>query len=353
MKEQTVKLLICIASLALLVALVMLPNRQTASAPLLPEETAPPPTIVVDRTGITVGICLPDQTDDWAETAFLLKTALEEKGYAVEFAYGTGTAQGQAEAIDTLIHKGVNCLVVAPIDSAALPMEDPGIPVLSYGSLLMDTEALDGHICYDYFSMGADIAHRIEDALVLPTAADESRSYTVELFMGAARDYNALLLHQGLRSVLDGYLDAGVLECRSGRLEFEDCAIAGWSAGGAAAACATRLEKYYKDEAPNICISASDSIASGVITALDNAGVTQDHWPLVTGNGNTQEGLDNQAAGKQFLTVSTDAADPASACAAMVDLVLFGLQPPFPTEELHNHVRAVPTALCDFELIYG
>ena len=356
MKEQTVKLLICLICLVLLVTLVTLPNAQPEIEPTpdpnQTQDTETQTTGPVDRENMLIGICLPSQVEEWTDAAILLKDQLEAKGYQVALAYGNGTAEGQVAAMNTLRKQNADCLIVAPVDSAALPNEqEETVPVLCYGSLLMDTANVSGYICYDYFGIGVAIAHQLNGVLDLENAYDEGRHYTAELFMGAARDYNALLLYEGLRSVLDPYFEVGVLECLSGRLEFEDCAIAGWSAESAAKACATRLANHYPDQAPNICIGASDSIAAGVIQALEAAPVAENHWPLVTGNGATEEGLAYMEQGKQFLTIYTDPAGPAKACAAMVDMVLFDLQPDFPVTQTFNHVVDVPTALCDFRLI--
>lgn len=356
MKREHIYCLITAALLAVLVLIVVLPNRPSDATP--PPETTPPTTIEVDREGSVIGICLPVQTEEWADAAYLLKQQLAAKGYGVELSYGDGTVPGQLEAMNALFRKNTDCVIVAPADSATLPNtqllpgEDP-VPLISYGSLLMDTDTVEGYVCYDYYAMGQEIARQVARTMALDTAADQNRSHTIELFMGAPRDYNAVLLHQGLRSILDPYFASGVLTCASGRLAFEDNCISGWSAEAAAAACATRLEKYYPGNAPDICITGSDNIAAGVINALESTGIVSGNWPLITGNGATEAGLAYLSAGKLHLTVSTDAADPAKACVAMVDMVLFGLQPDFTLAELSNHLRSVPTALCDFELVYG
>ena len=61
--------------------------------------------------------------------------------------------------------------------------------------------------------------------------------------------------------------------------------------------------------------------------------------------------MDNLRSGSQLLTVRTEAASLAEACAAMVDRVLFGLEPAFAVSEVFNNVVSVPTALCGFSLM--
>lgn len=353
MKQRTLLLLLALVLLVLLIVAVSLPKQQHTA----PDQATTQTTAPVVREGKLVGICLPSQEEAWTDAGYLLKSQLEGKGYQVELACGDGTAEGQANLLKTLINQGADCLVTAPVDSAALTAaeeaaREKGIPVLAYGSLLMDTDAVSGYICYDYYEMGASIARYIEEDFGLSTAEAEGLHYTIELFMGAPRDYNAVLLHKGLLSVLETYFTGGVLVSKSGRVAFEDSCIAGWSGDAATQACANRLQGSYEGGVPDILICASDSIAGGVIAALETAGVQQEDWPVITGNGATQTGIENLQNGRQALTVRTDAADPAAACAAMVDMALFGRQPDFTLDAVFNNVVSVPTALCGFKLVH-
>ena len=313
-----------------------------------------PTTVSLPRQERLVGVCLPQENDAWTVTGNYLQSQLTALGYQIKLVYGDGTAQSQNTLLLALMEQGADCLVVTPIDSSAMTEAqnaalEKKIPILSYGTLLMDTEAVAGYICYDYQEMGASVSRYIEEKLSLSTAEKENRRYTLELFMGAPEDYNAILLHKGILSELEPYLAAGVLECKSRRIAFEDSCIPEWSQLSAEKACTGRLENKYEGTAPDICICASDSIAAGVISSLEKAGVTD--FPLVTGNGATEKGMENLKAGKQALTVRTDPADPAKACCAMVDMVLFGVTPQFTVGEVLNNVTNVPTAFCGFTLV--
>lgn len=337
----------------LLLAL-LLPKKPPEAAP---ETTVPQATAPENKENKRVGICLPSQEQAWLDTGDLLRQKLEDRGYGVELAYGDGTPAGQAAVLTALMQKQVDCLITSPADSTALTeaeaaAKEAGIPILAYGALLMDSDAVSGYICYDYYNMGAAIARYIEEKLSLEAAAGDNRGYTIELFMGAPKDYNALLLHKGLLSVLQPYLDTGVLTAKSGRVAFEDCCITGWSEDTAIKNTLNRLENSYPGTAPDVCVCASDAIASGVITALGTAGIPADKWPLITGNGGTQEGMNALYSDKLMLTVRTDPTEPATTCCAMVDKVLFGVTPDFPLTETFNNAISVPTALCGFELIH-
>ena len=324
-----------------------------------PKNAEPAPTVTpLARQEKLVGICLPDESDAWTATGEMLKTQFADAGYQVKLTYGDGTAQRQNQLLLELVKQPVSCIVLSPVDSAALTEATDAavaqnIPILSYGSLLMDTEAAAGYICYDYREMGVSVAKYIEQKYTLANAEREGRSYTLELFMGSPEDYNAMMLHKGVMSVLEPYLNTGVLESYSRRTAFEDSCIYGWSEGAAEKACAARLQRSYGESVPDICICASDAIASGVIRALADVRVTQDFWPFVTGNGATSLGLANLDGGKQALTVRTDPNIPAAACCAMADYVMFGVKPNMPLDTTFNNVAEIPTALCGFTLIEG
>ena len=355
MKQPTLLFGLAAILAVLLLFALLLPKKSPETTPETIQTTHA--TAPENKDNKQVGICLPSQDQAWLDTGDLLRQKLEDRGYGVELAYGDGTPAGQAGVLTALIDKKVDCLITSPADSAALTeaeatAKEAGIPILAYGALLMDTNAVSGYICYDYYNMGAAIARYITEKLSLETAAGDNRGYTIELFMGAPKDFNALLLHKGLLSVLQSYLDTGVLTAKSGRVAFEDCCTVGWSQDTAIKNAMSRLEHNYPESAPDVCICASDAIASGVITALDTAGVPADNWPIITGNGGTQSGMQALYADKQTLTVQTDPAEPAEACCQMVDYVLFGATPSFPLTDTVNNVISVPTALCGFELIH-
>ena len=250
----------------------------------------------------------------------------------------------------------MDCIITAPIDSAGLSAasnlaKQKGVPIISYGSLLMDTEATAAYICYDYYEMGIAIAQYIERKLSLPSAQQEEREYTVELFMGDPKDYNALQLHKGIMSVLEPYLKKSILRCSSNRLDFEDSCINGWSDTAAEKFCGARLSQNYRDQLPDVCICASDSIAMGVIRALEQKGATAQSMPLVTGSGATNEGKTAIKAGKLALTVVTEPSIPAKACCDMVENLLMDVSPPTDISTTFNNVTDVPTAKCGFDLL--
>ena len=342
--------LVALIALVTVIALMTEPKQAERTPTTAPAEVTQP---AVNRQDKLVAVCLPDQSEVWADTGAQIKAELEKTGYRVNLVSGDGTTQTQSDLLLFLVEQDVDCIITAPVDSAALAAAaeaavQKDIPVISYGTLWMDTAAVRGYICYDYFAMGEAIAQQAVEKLDL---ANGTEKRTVELFMGAPEDSNAKMLYEGIVSRLQPFVEKGVLQYISGRSAFEDCCIADWSDITAEKQLAGRLKKYPEGTAPDLCICASDGIAAGVIRGLQGARVSPENWPLITGNGATAAGLQNIADGKQTLTISTDPALPAAKCGAMVDMAIYDFVPSFPLKSVNNNVTQVPTAVCAFDLV--
>ena len=77
---------------------------------------------------------MPTQSSErWINDGANIKEQLEAKGYKVELQYAEDDVQMQVSQIENLIASGVDCLVVASIDSTALvntlaSAKEKGIP---------------------------------------------------------------------------------------------------------------------------------------------------------------------------------------------------------------------------------
>ena len=298
-----------------------------------------------------VGICLPAQTQYWQASGQSLLKALAELGFRGQVLYADSSAQ-QRQQLQKLIEEKAVCLVVAAVDSLELSQEleqarEAEIPVVAYDRLLMDTDAVDGYVSFDHRGIGAMLGEYIVAAKKLDTALQENRSYTIEFLMGAVEDNGALMMHGGLLSVLQPYLDSGVLICRSGRISFEDTYISQEAQQAAKERLGQILQEYYTKEAPlDICCAATDTLAAGCVAALEQWGA-KDCWPLVTGSGATENGVKRIIAGSQTMTVYKDRQELAAACAGVVQAFCAGEQPVFnDTQSGDNHVQCVPAYIC-------
>lgn len=301
-----------------------------------------------------VGISLPEASDPyWQACASALEAGLTALGLEPLIVYAENDVFLQAEQVVQLYTEAsVDCLLIAPIDGVALAQTQQlalagDVPVIALDRPLLDTAAVKYCVSFDYYAIGVTMGQHIETKLALKTAQQEQRRHTIEFFMGPAEDYNALLLHSGIMSVLMPYIDSGVLVCASGRVSFEDSCISRWDETLAKERLTRYIELYYSQEeaVPDICCAASDGLAAGCIEALEALGCPPEQWPLITGQGNGGEAADRVKAGKQSMTAVKNLSALTESAVLAVSALLEGTVPEG-TVQVDNHVHSVPTRIC-------
>lgn len=300
--------------------------------------------------GKKVGVAMPTQSSErWINDGDNMKKRLEELGYEVDLQYAEDDVQMQVSQIENMIASGVNCLVIASIDSGALvnveaQAKEAGIPIIAYDRLLMDTDAVSYYATFDNKGVGTAIGKYIEEKKDL---ANTSETFTIEFFMGSPDDNNAHMLYDGLMEVLQPYLDNGTLICKSGRTSFDDTCILRWSQETAQQNCENYLTGFYADEDLDICATAFDGFAYGCKAALEGAGYTEANWPLITGQDAELMATKNIISGKQTMSIYKDTRLLAEKCVTMVQAVLEGAEPEInDTEQYNNGKIVVPSYLC-------
>ena len=302
-----------------------------------------------------IGVAMPTQSSErWINDAANMKANLEKLGYRVDIQFAEDDVQMQVSQIENFIAKGVNCLVVASVDSQALvnvlvQAKQNSIPVIAYDRLLMDTEAVSYYATFDNKGVGTKIAEYIVKNKKLETAKQENRTYTIEFFMGSPDDNNALFLYNGIIEILKPYLDSGVLVCKTKRTNFQDTCILRWSQETAQQWAENYLSGYYNNQKLDIACSAFDGFAYGIRSALESAGYKVDvDWPLISGQDADLMAVKNIISGYQSMTIFKDTRILAEKCANMVEAVLKGAEPEInDTTQYNNNVKTVPTYLCE------
>lgn len=298
--------------------------------------------------GKTVGISMPNDTDRrWTDDGKALQTGLEAMGCRVILQYAQDDALLQAEQIGDMIAQSADCLIVTAVDAFMLTealqkAKDAKIPVIAYDRLMMNTDALVCYIGFDNTTAGIEIGSYIITGKNLETAAAEGRSHTIEFFMGAPEDHNALMLHQGIMGVLQPYFDSGVLVCRSGRTAFEDVCTKNGSAEEAKQDCAQYLAEYYQEALPDVLCTASDALAQGCREALEEAdGVPGENWSLITGQDADLEAVKRIASGHQSMTAYKDYGAVQQNCLKATQAVL-SLTPLRTGDGIYNGIKYFP-----------
>ena len=320
-----------------------------ADAPAADAEEAPAADAPAATGGKKVGVAMPTQSSErWINDGANMKAQLEALGYEVDLQYAEDDVQAQVSQIENMIASGVNCLVIASIDSDALvnveaQAKEAGIPIIAYDRLLMNTDAVSYYATFDNKGVGTAIGKYIEENAGL----DPADPKTIEFFMSSPDDNNAHMLYASLMEVLQPYLDNGALVCKSGRTSFDDTCILRWSQETAQQNCENYLTGFYADEDLDICATAFDGFAYGCKAALEGAGYTDENWPMITGQDAELMATKNIISGKQTMSIYKDTRLLAEKCVTMVQAVLEGAEPEInDTEQYDNGKIVVPSYLC-------
>ena len=301
--------------------------------------------------GKTIGVAMPTQSSErWIKDGDNMKTKLEALGYTVDLQYAEDDVQQQVSQIENMLGAGVDCLVVAAIDSSALvnPLEmakSAGIPVIAYDRLLMDTDAVSYYATFDNKGVGTEIAKYVEEELDLANAAEP---LNFEMFMGSPDDNNAHMLYAGIMEVIQPYIDNGTLVCKSGQIEFEQNSTLRWDQQTAMQRAENILTAHYADDKLDLVFSAYDGLSYGVKAACEGAGYkVGEDWPFITGQDAELMAVKNIIAGSQGMSIAKDTRILADKCVTMVQAVLEGGDPEINDTETYNNGKlVVPSYLC-------
>ncbi len=330
------------------------PAAETPAAETPAAETPAAETPAETGSGKTVGVAMPTQSSErWINDGANMKAQLEALGYTVDLQYAEDDVQAQVSQIENLVAKGVDCLVVAAVDSAALvnalaQAKAAGIPVIAYDRLLMDTDAVSYYATFDNKAVGTLMAQYVEEKMDLANAAAQGKTYNVELFMGSPDDNNAYFVYDGIMEVIQKYIDSGVLVCQSGQIDFQSNNTLRWSQEAAQQRCENILTANYADKTLDIAITAYDGLAYGVRSAVEGAGYkVGEKWPLITAQDAETMACKNILSGHQTMSICKDTKILAQKCVTMVQAVLEGSEPEInDTTQYNNNVLTVPSYLC-------
>ncbi|MQA34917.1 substrate-binding domain-containing protein [Modestobacter roseus] len=319
---------------------------------------------------LTIGVSMPTETSErWIADGANVESQLEDAGYQVELLYAGDDIPTQSQQIDQMIAQGADALIVAAIDGTALSAQlqnaaDQGIPVISYDRLIRETENVDFYVSFDNFKVGVAQGTALLTGLGVTDEegndAGATGPFNIELFAGSLDDNNAGFFFDGAMSVLQPYIDSGVLVVKSGQTGIEQAATLRWSQETAQRRMEDLLTSSYNDgSVVNGVLSPYDGISRGIITALQNAGYgpTQDAqprpMPVITGQDAEIASVKLIADGVQDSTIFKDTRLLAEQAVAAATAYLEGEEPEAnDTDTYDNGVKVVPSYLLPIETVY-
>ena len=311
--------------------------------------------------GLRVGVAMPTQTSErWVNDGNSVRDGLEAQGFTVNLQFANDDIPTQQQQIEAMITDGVDVLIVASIDGAALsgPLGQAhaaGIPVIAYDRLITGTEFVDFYVTFDNYEVGVQQGTSLLQGLgVLDYDGNETGAtgpFNIELFAGSLDDNNAHLFWQGAMDTLQPFLDSGVLVVPSGQTNIEQAATLRWSQETAQQRMENLITAHYGGGTGQLdgVLSPFDGISRGIITALSNAGMGTDlasGLAVLTGQDAEIASVNLIYEGVQYSTIFKDtrylAQEAVNAAVAFAN----GETPvPNDTTTYDNGVFVVPTAL--------
>ncbi len=301
-----------------------------------------------------VGISMPTKSSErWVLDGENMVKEFKEKGYKTDLQYGEDVVEDQVAQIENMITKGVDVLVVAPIDGESLTevlqkAADQDIKVISYDRLIKGTDNVSYYVTFDNFEVGVLQASYITKKLGLEDG--EKGPFNIELFGGSPDDNNAYFFYDGAMSILKPYIDEGKLVVQSGQTKMSQISTLRWDGATAQSRMDNILSSKYSSELVDAVLSPYDGISIGIISSLKGVGYGTDSkpMPVITGQDAELASVKSIIAGEQTQTVFKDTRELAIKAVEMADAVLSDKEAEVnDTESYDNGNKVVPTYLID------
>jgi putative multiple sugar transport system substrate-binding protein len=312
------------------------------------------------NAGGLVGVTMPTKSSErWIHDGDNIRKQLESLGYQVDLQYAENDIPTQVNQIENQITKGAKLLVIASIDGTAITTQlqqaaDRKIPVIAYDRLIRNSPNVDYYATFDNFKVGVEQASSLLTGLKLkkPDGTDDASvkgPFNIELFAGSPDDNNATFFFKGAMSVLQPYLEKGVLKVASGQTDFGTAAILRWDPATAQRRMEDLLTKTYRGGATvHGVLSPYDGLSIGILSALksNGYGTGAQPYPVVTGQDAEVASVKSIIAGEQYSTVFKDTRELAKVTVQMTDTVLKGGKPQVNNEkDYENGNKVVPSQL--------
>lgn len=305
------------------------------------------------KAGGKVGISMPTKSSErWVSDGANMVKEFEKLGYKTDLQYAEDVIENQVAQIENMITKGVNLLVIAPIDGESLTdvlkkANSAKIEVIAYDRLIKKSEFVSYYATFDNFKVGVLQASYIEKKLGLK---EGKGPFNIELFAGSPDDNNAHFFFDGAISVLKPYLDSGKLVVKSKQTGFEQVATLRWDGSVAQSRMDNLLSKNYASEKVDAVLSPYDGISIGILSSLKGVGygTASKALPVITGQDAELASVKSIISGEQTQTVFKDTRELAKKAVAIADSVLKGTKAEVnDTKTYNNGVKVVPSYLLE------
>jgi putative multiple sugar transport system substrate-binding protein len=307
-----------------------------------------------DNKGALIGVAMPTKTSErWIDDGDNVKAKLESLGYKVDLQYANDSVPQQQQQIESMLNNGAKALIIASIDGTALTQQladasGDGVKVIAYDRLINGSPNVDYYVTFDNEKVGVQQGTSLLTGLGILDAdgkdTGEKGPFNIELFAGSPDDNNAQFFFKGAMSVVQPYIDKGVLKVPSGQTEFSQVAIQQWKLETAQARMENLLNKSYASGTKlDGVLSPYDGLSRGILNATKAAKIAN---PIVTGQDAEKPSDKLILDGVQYSTIFKDTRKLGDTAATMVDDVLNGKTPETnDTTTYNNKIKVVPAYL--------
>jgi len=305
--------------------------------------------------GALVDVAMPTKTSErWIDDGNNVKAKLEALGYKVDLQYANDKVPDQQQQLESMLNNGAKALIIASIDGTALTQQladagGDGVKVIAYDRLINGSPNVDYYVTFDNLKVGQQQGSSLLTGLGILDASGkdtgEKGPFNIELFAGSPDDNNAKFFYDGAMSVLQPYIDSGVVKVVSKQTEFTQVATQQWKQETAQARMETILNGFYAkgDTKLDGVLSPYDGLSRGILNATKSASIPN---PIVTGQDAEKPSDKLIMDGVQYSTIFKDTRKLGDTAATMVDAVLTGKTPEVNDEKTYNNkVKVVPSYL--------
>ncbi|MDR1869347.1 MAG: sugar-binding protein [Treponema sp.] len=291
--------------------------------------------------GALIGLAMPEtHVLRWVKDGNQLKAEAEKRGYQAEVQWANADQPTQNQQIQSFLTQGAKALVVGCISEGVISViaeaKRDNVAVIAYDRIIPNSADYDYYITFNNFKVGVLQAQSIVAGLNLD-AATAATAKNITLFAGSPTDGNAFFFFDGAMSVLNPYIDKGVLKVvgpypktSAETAAFQQIATENWQAPIAK----TRMENLLNNAARSVTLDAvlapNDTLARAIIEALKADAKYRTKLPVVSGQDAEFESALSIKNGEQYSTVFKDTAKLAEAAIIIADAVLKGQTPNVP-----------------------
>jgi D-xylose transport system substrate-binding protein len=268
-----------------------------------------------------VGLSFSDYaTERWPIEAAQMTQLLQAKGYEVQVQEADHDVKLQNDQIDNMIAGGVKGLIVIAEDGAAAATAvdaaaKAGVKVIAYDRLIKTT-SISAYLSFDNVEVGKQEALGVMTALGLPGSTTWTKDNPAKVVMsgGSPTDNNAVLVRQGQMSVVQPYIDQGVIKVVA------DQWVDNWDPTNAE----KMMENILTAQGNKIdaVVASNDGTALGELQAMKAQGLAGK--VPISGQDATADGCNSIVKGEQTVTVFKDTRLLAPKAVDMMDALLKG-----------------------------